>query len=63
MPIPKSCSLRKTKPIGPIICCSDLDCFEECIDISRIEREIEKDKEKNRLLVQEIIYESNKIHL
>ena len=33
-----SCSLRKTHPIGPIIFCKDLYCFEDCVKISKVEK-------------------------
>lgn len=31
MPNPKTCNLRRTKPVGPMPLCSDLECFEACV--------------------------------
>jgi len=44
MPDPRSCNLRKTKPVGPMILrarailCNDLDCFKKCVEFNRKER-------------------------
>lgn len=31
MPNPKTCNLRRTRPVGPMPLCSDLECFEACV--------------------------------
>lgn len=38
MPDPRSCQLRKTKPMGPMTLCSDLECFKKCVELTRKER-------------------------
>lgn len=35
---PRTCSLRRTKPVGPMILCSDLDCYEKCVELTKKER-------------------------
>jgi len=45
----KQCTVRKTKPIGPMIVCHDMICLDECItqtkrDFARIK---EREKAKN----------------
>jgi len=49
-----SCQLRRTHPIGPIIFCKDLYCFEFCVDVSRIEKEMGLDEIKGHYSVKGI---------
>ena len=41
MPRPKTCSLRRTKPVGPMTLCSDLGCYEVCVELTDKERDQE----------------------
>ena len=55
---PRSCNLRRTKPEGPMILCSDLDCYEACVELTSHEME----KERVELTRYEILKEAEGIH-
>lgn len=35
---PRTCNLRQTRPVGPMILCSDLDCYGKCVELTENER-------------------------
>ena len=55
-----SCSLRKTRPIGPMILCSDIYCFDDCIKISKIEIAQGLDEKKGQYRTVNINYDGRK---
>ena len=42
MKSPRSCNLRRTKPEGPMVLCSDLDCYRKCVELTSYEMERER---------------------
>lgn len=35
---PDSCNLRRTRPVGPMVLCSDLDCYRKCVELTKNEK-------------------------
>jgi len=56
-----ACQLRKTHPIGPIIFCKELYCFEFCVTVSRREKALGLDEIKGPYSVKgkhdDVIYD------
>ena len=58
MKSPRSCNLRRTKPVGPMALCSDLDCYSKCVDLTSHEME----RERVELTRYEILKEAEVVH-
>jgi len=35
----RTCPIRRSKPVGPLTVCKDMDCFKSCVEITIQEKE------------------------